>query len=520
MGRTKAVKAAMLLALALVVILTGCSQKNNDQKASPSASPSQTAAAGTSSPPASASAEPGIDTSKEVELVWYFPVPELSNDMTLVQEAVNKIAKEKINATVKLMPINLGEYNDKMNTIVAAGEKADIIWTSSWSFSYINNVSKGAFAPLDDLLAKYGPDILPQMPGYVSEGVKVAGVTYGIANYQTMTTIPGYIIQQEYLDKYKFDVSTLKRPQDLEPFLEQVKNGSPGVVPYAMHKSGELALMLYDAGYETILPGISVVRKSDPYKVLKQQFVPEYEQYLDMVRGWYTKGYINQDAPTIETIADLKKTGKVVSYFFTALKPGGEAEDAKDNGGHPVQYVITEKPQVTTADVLGTLQAISARSENKERAMMFLNLVNTDKELYNLLAIGIEGKHYTLNANGTAKMNAGTGYTAYDWVMGNTFNGIQPEEKGTDVLEQTKQLNETAEASAVLGFVFDAEPVTSQIANVTAINKKYEPGLNTGAVDRSKVLDEYRSQLDKAGVDDIIAELQRQLDAWVKENNK
>ena len=42
------------------------------------------------------------------------------------------------------------------------------------------------------------------------------------------------------------------------------------------------------------------------------------------------------------------------------------------------------------------MHAISIVSKNPERAMMFLNLLNTDEYLRNLLAFGIEGVHYDL----------------------------------------------------------------------------------------------------------------------------
>ncbi|WP_135547961.1 ABC transporter substrate-binding protein [Paenibacillus cymbidii] len=521
MYKSKMIQAALLVACSLLVATAGCSTKSGNSGSKTDPSPSASGQAASPSASAASALPSGADTSKPVELIWYYPNPEVPKDVKLVQDAVSKIAKDKINATVKLMPIPTGEYNDKMNAVVGSGEKADIIWTSSWAFSYITNTAKGAFAPLDELLAKYGKDIMPLVPKYLSEGVKIGGVTYAVPNYQTMTTIPGYIVQKEYVQKYGLDTAQVKKSKDLEPFLAQVKAGSPGVIPFAVDKSGPLSAMINDYDYRTVLGGIAVIKKSDPYKVLKMSFVPEYDTYLDTVRDWYKKGYINQDAPTLKTINDVKKTGKVVSLFSSALNPGGEATEETRNGGHPVQYIVTGKPQVTTDDILGTLNAISAKSENKERAMMFLNLVNTNKELYHLLALGIEGKHYTKNADGTVKLIKDSGYiTNVDWVFGNTFNGMQPEEKGLKVLEETKKLNESAEASPILGFVFNADPVNTQISNVGTVNDKYQPALNTGAIDKGELLAEFREKLTAAGIDTIIAEIQKQLDEWVKANNK
>lgn len=518
---SKAWKLTVLLALTMMLVLSGCATKKNNDSGSGSSSPDQSSAKATESPAASqAAADPGADISKEVNLVWYYIGPETPKDINLIQEAVNKITKEKINATMKLMPIPYGDYDTKLNTVVASGEQADIIWTSSWSFFYTNNVAKGAFAPMDDLLDKYGKDIFTDMPAYMRSGVKVGGVTYAIPNYQTMTQLPGFIVQKEYLEKYNFDPSTVKGPKDLEPFLAQVKTGSPGVVPIGSDKGALVGMFTtYHDMIDATGEGYAVIKKSDPYKVLKSAFTPEYEDYLDMVRGWYTKGYINQDAPTLDSMSELQKTGKIVSFYHDALKPGGESQIKDNNGGHDVQFIITHKPLVQTFNVFGTLNAIGANSANKERAMMFLNLVNTDKELYDLIAYGIKDKHYTLNEKNQITRIPDSGYNAADWVIGNTFNGYPGAASPIDnVFEETKRLNESAETSPLLGFVFDSTPVQTQITNVTNVNTKYHPGLNTGAVDKSAKLEEFRNELNKAGIDDIIAELQKQLDAWVKAN--
>lgn len=77
-------------------------------------------------------------------------------------------------------PLTFGDYNQKLNIVVASGQNVDIIWTSNWLFNYPGNVGKGAFMPLDELIPKYAPDVTGTMPDYVWDGVKVDGEIYGI----------------------------------------------------------------------------------------------------------------------------------------------------------------------------------------------------------------------------------------------------------------------------------------------------------------------------------------------------
>ena len=54
-----------------------------------------------------------------------------SDDLPLIEEAMSKITKEKINATVKLQPINAGAWNQQVNLMLAGQEKIDVIMSSA-----------------------------------------------------------------------------------------------------------------------------------------------------------------------------------------------------------------------------------------------------------------------------------------------------------------------------------------------------------------------------------------------------
>lgn len=98
-----------------------------------------------------------------VKLKWYGVNPK-QNDAQSVYDAANKIIQQKLNATVDFQWEDFGVYAEKMKMIAASGEECDIVWTSSWCNPYIDNVNKGAYMPLDDLLDKYAPDVKALIP--------------------------------------------------------------------------------------------------------------------------------------------------------------------------------------------------------------------------------------------------------------------------------------------------------------------------------------------------------------------
>lgn len=451
---------------------------------------------------------------KPVDLTWYFPLPAVPADMKSVEDAVNAITKEKINATIHMKPQAFGDYTQKMNVVVASGEKADIIWTSNWNFDYGQNTAKGAFIPLDDLLQKYAPDVLKSMPDFVWQATKINGKTYGLPNYQTVTNREGFKVVKSYADKYGFDPSKMKKLEDIEPFLEAVKKAEPDKIPMVFSKKGKQGLAYRTFGLEAIA-NIGAVRiNQDDSKVISLYESDEYKQYLDIVHRWYTKGLINEDASTIKNVADVFKGGKVVSDFHNVLSADTVANE-KTRMGDIVLAPLTDY-FASTGTIITTMQAISSTSDNPDRAMMFLNLVNTDKTLYNILVYGVEGKHYT-KAGDVVTVNPDAGYNPNAaWVFGNIFNAYLTPNKDAQTVEQIRKDNESAKPSPLMGFQFNNESVSAEIAAVQSVIDEYGPGLDTGTVDPKAKLAEFQDKLKQAGIDKVIAEMQKQLDEWKK----
>ena len=70
-------------------------------------------------------------------------------------------------------------------------------------------------------------------------------------------------------------------------------------------------------------------------------------------------------------------------------------------------------------------------------------------------------------------------------------------------------------ASAV--FVFDPEPVQNEVANVNTAWEKYNNDLLTGAIDPETTLPTIIDELNAAGLQTVIDEAQKQLDAFFAE---
>lgn len=505
--RTKKFRFIVIMVL-LVFAIAACSSNGNNNTSGEKNNVSQN-----TPKPADTKEDPKLEEKAELEpvnLTWYFLTFGVPTDMDLVEAEFNKYTQELINATVDLIPVEFGDYEDKMNTIIASAEEFDIAWTSNWSFIYQGNVNKGAFSPIEDLLPEYAPNVV-DLFGDKLEDARINGSIYAIPIYQTMTQIQGFVVQKRFADKYNLDVNSIKTYTDLEPFLQQIKENEPDIIPFGAAKNQSPIWSAYDISWN----GSVTYRDNDPKTILHTDFEPEYEKHTATMHKWFKAGYINQDAATAPDLQSVVSKGNVAVIQDFNLKAGGEAGSKAENGGHDVVYIPTQIPTFT--GVTATMNAISHTSKNPERAVMLLDLMASNADMFNLLKYGIEGKHYDLNADGKVVAIADSPYPVgvQGWVMGNETIGYLTDGQPDDTWELTIERNENAQRSPLYGFTFIGENVKTETAAMNSVLSEFGPGLQTGTLDPEVYLPKLRDALKKAGVDSFVAEQQRQLDEWL-----
>jgi len=449
---------------------------------------------------------------KPVELTWYVPIGQ-QRDLEAVETEVNRLLVEKINAKLKIMAIDFGSYEQKMNTMAAAGEAFDLVWTSHWAFNYVNNANKGAFYDITELLDQYAPKTKALFSEQMLQDTVVGGAMYAVPNYQMMTTSGGFVIQKRFIDKYKLDVDSLKTVDDILPFVETLKANEPDVVPIGFENRNVFWMStLY--GFNEL--NNILYRKGDPnFEVLTVQETPEYAEYLRKAYDYNAKGYFPSNAATIKDFYTIQAKGNVGLYLKSTLKPDGEINEKSKSNNNEVKFVHLAEQVYTNSTA--TMTAVSRTSKNPQKAVELLELANTDPEIYRLLAYGIEGRHFEKLEGDVIRPIPDSGYKFETHFFGNVTNGYVVEGQPLDVWEQVKALNDTAVVPELIGFKFDQQPVMTEIANVTAVEDEYALALNSGTLDPEKYLPVYLEKLRAAGSDKVREEKQRQLDAWLQE---
>lgn len=439
-------------------------------------------------------------------------------DLPLVQDEINKITKEKINATVKLTAVNISAWNQQINLILAGSEKLDLVVSSSF-FNYNTQVAKGQLLPLDELIDKYGQGIKQAVSQEYLDGTKISGKMYGVPSMRDLAADYGVVMRKDLVDKYHIDLNQIKTFSDLESVFKTIKENEPGIVPLVQQTQDQtVAEVVLGADYDTLGDRFGVLPGMDnDLKVTNMYETKEYIDTLEMVRKWYQAGYIFKDITTSqETGQTLVKSDKAFGYVAN-MKPGFEVQESRATGKELVAVRLT-KPITATGAITSFMMSISKNSGNPDKAMQFMNLMYSDPSIVNLISNGIEGKHYVKKGNMIAMPDGAkeTGYMLNQWELGNNFLNNVWEGEDPKIWEKMQEFNKSAIRSKALGFTFDANPVKTEIAAVTNVSNQFRVGLETGTLDPAENLPEFNSKLKAAGLDKIIAEKQKQLDAWAK----
>ncbi|MHB1394183.1 MAG: ABC transporter substrate-binding protein [Clostridia bacterium] len=504
------IKKLLCLALVILIALTGAVGC-----AKPATAPAPAPA------PAEAAKTPALEP---VELTWYFIGNGQQEDVKLIEEEANKYLKDKINATIKLQCYQWGaEYDDKLKQMIASRQEFDICFTAAWANNYMQNAVKGAFVALNDsndLLNKYAPKTKALLGDDFLAGSQIDGINYGIPANKEKAHAWGFIIKKDLVDKYGFDLSTIKTLQDLEPMLKVIKEKETNVYGLeALDGESPIKLLDWDVVGDDKCPGV-VYNDSKDLKVFNEFAAPETMELLKTMRKFYQAGYIRKDAATVTDYNADEAAGKIFAAT-KSLKPGKDAEMSLTHGFEWVQVYITS-PVISSRDTMGSLQAVSSTSKHAERALMFLELFNTDPYLNNLINYGIVDKHYAKVSDSIVKAgpdqkkyNPGTG-----WMFGNQFINYLYESEDPKKWEQFGEFNKQATGTQTLGFNFDPSSVKSEIAAINNLWDKYVPALETGSIDPEKNVPKFLEEMKAAGIDKVIAEKQKQLDAWAKKVGK
>ncbi|MGG1311363.1 extracellular solute-binding protein [Cohnella laeviribosi] len=315
-----------------------------------------------------------------------------------------KWINENAPATVKWIPVPRNQSQQKLNTLIAAGEAPDLIW--EYDRAYISTLaSQGAIQPIDQYIDKYSTSYKaylqahPELKPYLT----INGKLYAVASVRGIDTIAnhGMWIRQDWLDKLG-----LKTPTTIDELLDAARKFKTDD-PDGNGKADTYGIVFNANGYQ-IMRSLFFTHENQWYlndgKLEFGRIADRYADVLAFEKTLFDEGLIDQEYITDKNAQRAKQfwtTGKA-GIFLGSWDMPNEYSDLKKND--PSAKPVALEPVATPYGKNGLYQENAPyiyvtfnkdmKEQQAEAAVKFLDWM-IDKG-WQPLKLGEENVHYKL----------------------------------------------------------------------------------------------------------------------------
>lgn len=442
----------------------------------------------------------------------------ITDDTPKIQEKVNEILAKEAGVQINITWLGWGAYNNQMNLMLTGEGEADLVMLGGMSLPTL--VESGQLYDFTDLYEENKSVFTDAVEDvYLKDGV-VNGNMYAVPCNNNFSGEACVIVNRQMADELGFDLSDEEKLWSLDEIHDMAAAAVEkypdiyGVVP----QSGSTFLSAYT--WDTLGDANSIGVVEDYGSTGKVVSITDCEDYLNLareMRTWYQEGLIMQDV--------VSNTDNLWAFV-----PSGKAFCGFNNGGYPngtftedSKYYILSLMENCAFSNTRMSYAIAGNSKNPEAAFEVLKEMYSNADIENLLCWGIEGENYVLDDQGRAAMPEGVTSenntysvgTVNPWVLPNMHLTYESSTTVPDFYHLLEDYDKNAKKSDCLGCIFDSSSVTDEYAACTNVIGKYMQSILAGAVDTDETLAAFKEELKAAGEDKVIAEKQKQLDAFL-----
>jgi len=495
--KLKRVLSTLILSLLTLSLLVGCSKTGNTPSTS---TPSETNAT-------VETATPEETTSSDVvTLKWVTVGSGMPTNYDSWKEKLNAYLAEKIGVNIEMEVVPWGDWDNRRNVLVSTGEDFDIIFGHGGNL--VPDVTAGYYYDITDLVDANMPNLKALMPDTYWGATTINDSIYAVPTYKDSSLSNYEIWDKALVDEYNLDIEalaeSLSAKTEIFTTLKNDKND------YPVYVKDDGLYNLFDV-YDQMGAGLQIfgVRYDD--QEAKVCFVLEQEDFmanLKTIHEWYNAGIINPDASQLSEGRQYNMWRIAQGWPTAAITVWGPQM------GSEVVVAQMGETILSNDTVRGSLNMISANSKNPDKALQFLDLVNTDTWVRDMFYYGEEGVNFEYTSDGKVnKLNEE--WTMAGYTQGTFFTVSQNAADEVNQWDEVKGLNEKAVPSVLLGFTFDSSEVADQLTNCTEIWMKYKSEILTGVLDPETAVPEMKAELEAAGWNELVAAAQAQVDAFV-----
>lgn len=424
-----------------------------------------------------------------------------------MSQALSELTQSELGFAVELQQASMAKYDSELSQQMLLGESPDL-------FCYIapenlqNYVDEGYVYPLDSHLKDLFY-LTRNVPNEVWSCVRVDGQTYAVPANNSVNYGLGFLARADLVEALGIDPGSVTTWEQLHEVLLQVKSAYPDVVPVVPH-FGQIHQTM---GEDPLGDDLGVLLDNRGTTVENLYASAQYARMCEYMHKWYEKGLILKGASMTGEAASRMVRLYNGFGFFLRMNDNNMISNTRSVGQEMVAFELSGPMANSSSVNLGW--CVSPTSQYKQQAMQLLELLYSNQEAADLCIYGQEGVDYTrIDADTVTNIDTPP---QDEW---STIHWGWPNRKIASAWrlpdkEPPKLALKGAQRSPAMGFVFNAAPVQSIVDRCKAVADKYHNVLMSGYLDPEDALPRFLAELEEAGIGEVMAEKQSQLDSWL-----
>ena len=472
----------------------------------------------------------------EINVALMALIPVDKNNAQAVVDKLNEMTERDINVKANIVWYDAANYGTQIPMQIQANEQLDLImFTPVPGASYASYRSANQLMDISELLQKYGQTVLAT-DGDLIKGTSYGSAIYGVTHYASKAGFLAIQVRKDLAEQAGVaeDLQKATTLTEVEEAFKKITEvtGMPALInsdaegtvlyPRPFNVGGENFSDVY--WYDNAGDGNNLFMINAETDKVECTFLNEdYDTMCEIVNRWYNEGLVYRDAAIGTEYGDSLIKGNV-GYAHVRAAELGTKENAEANTGYEMIQIEVAPSYIGTGSCTKFGYCVPVTTKEPAAAVKWLNYLYESKDAINTLTWGVEGRDWVVGADGLATFPEGVDqgsvlYHTMDFLYGNQMMITPWEGSDPDLREQQQKVMDTATVSKYMGFTLDNTGLENALTACSTVRKQYAPALDSGSsTDWQADLATFRAALKDAGIDDLIAAYQAQLDAWLADN--
>lgn len=509
-----------LLCTFLLSIATACgaSTTGSDQTTAGTAKGSTTAAAAVTT--AAASSEPA-----KITILSYGDKTDRMKKFA-EQDLPAYLADKKININVDLQVLPWSEYAGGQTELkLASGED----FASYTDVAFMSRcIGKGYLADMTDYIAQYGKNLTEKLEDLSFKAFSSKKRIYAIpiGNKPNASEFFAIVVRQDLLEEA--GMTEIKTVEDVENYYKKCIAKHPDYFGWCDGSASDtygpvrmLSYVISDKNMEFLNELVFTDASANDDKLYSYFESEEYKKYAAIARRWNQMGIINKQIISDSAIAGSKylagqgmfrngNNGRVWEELLSVQKnaPGAKLKN----------YFIGDAKgrQKVSRGSYSTAFQVSTNAAHPEAYVQFIDAIYADQDSFDFFTYGIKGEDYNLKDNGRIVDKKNDGVFLHEWATTHSKYMRFPDYVPDDTIAAYKVWNDGAIPQKDIGFAFELEPVKEIYAQLQNVAVEYFVPISLGFADYDSAYPEAIKRLKDAGIDQYMAEYQKQFSEFYK----